>query len=262
MTPRTFPRAGTLRILAAAALPAAALVCVSGCAKTGMPGGGPRDTEPPTVVSTAPADGEAGTSRESVISVAFSEEMDRTSVERALSVDPDVALGRFDWEGPRLTAQPETLLPDSTTIVVSIGEGARDYHGVALSEPFSFAFSTGPSVAAGTITGVVTLGGSVTPDATVWACPGPVAADSAGLVSPCEYQAVTGPDGNFAFRNVRTYDSRYSLVAFLDADGDGAFDSGRETGWIASYRVLIDAPGDSTGGIVLELVPPPSEGSP
>ncbi len=246
---------GGVRLWAAAA--ALTLALSGGCAKTGLPGGGPKDTEPPTVVSTSPAEGATAVARASAIAMEFSEEMDRTSVERAFEIDPDVALGRFEWSGPTVTASPESLLPDSTTVVVTVGEGARDYHGVAIGEDFTLAFSTGASVAAGTVSGTVTFGGNVVDDATVWACPEPVAADTAGNIEACEYETVTGEDGVFLFRNVRTRDRRYSLVAFLDGDGDNVFDSTRETGWIASYAALVDSPGDSVGGLVLELVVPP-----
>jgi hypothetical protein len=234
----------------------AALVCLSGCAKTGMPGGGPKDTEPPTVVSTSPADGTAAVPRESAVAIRFSEEMDRASLERAVSVDPSTALTRFEWDGPVVTARPESLLPDSTTIVVTVGDGARDYHGVAMQQPFSFAFSTGPAVAAGVISGTVTLDGNPVAGAVVWACPGPVVADTAGTVTPCGDATLTKEDGRFLFRGIRTQERRYSLVAFLDSDGNGAFDTSVETGWIASFAALIDAPGDSVGGADLEIVAP------
>jgi len=234
-----------------------ALALIAGCAKTGMPGGGPKDTDPPVIVATTPGSGAAGVDRESALTIEFSEEMDRSSVERSLTIDPDVALGRFEWTGTTLRTSPRSLLPDSTTIVVTLGGDARDYHGVAIAEAVSFAFSTGPDVATGTIAGVATFDDRAASGALVWACPEAIVADSAGVVQPCEYDAVAGEDGAFVIRNVRTHPRRYGLVAFVDRDGDGMFDTSRETGWIASLLALIDSPGDSVGGIELVLLPPP-----
>jgi hypothetical protein len=238
------------------------LVALSGCAKTGMPGGGPRDTEPPVVVSTVPADRSAGVDRSTDITIEFSENMNRTSVERSVTIEPQVPLGRLTWEGDVLTARPDTLLPDSTTFMVSVGDGARDHHGVDMREPFRFAFSTGYDVMAGIISGTVTFEGAPVPDAVVWACPEAVAADSLGLVSPCEYETVTNDTGAFMFRNVRTRSRRYGLVAFVDGDGDRRYDTTSEKGWIDYAGASLDTPGDSLGGIELRLFEPASEGTP
>ncbi len=114
--------------------------CMSaGCARPGPPGGGPLDSTPPAVVRTTPADGATDVPPETPIEIEFSEEMGRDSVERALSMTPNVGLDVPRWRGTTLTTRVLTGgLPDSTTFVVTIGPAALDYHSVALGTPRSF----------------------------------------------------------------------------------------------------------------------------
>jgi hypothetical protein len=103
---------------------------------------GPKDTEPPRVVSTSPKDGEMLFAQmfqyPIPITVNFSEPMDQKSVEEAFQIDPPEQ-GTFGWSGNSVTFTPSTWsLSFQTT--VTIGTGAKDLAGNPLAAPFTFSF--------------------------------------------------------------------------------------------------------------------------
>ena len=149
---------------------ALAPVLISGCARVGAPTGGPADSTPPVVVLTEPENAATGVGRDTGIRIEFSEEMNRRSVERGFSIEPDIELKNLRWDDAVLVATPDAELPDSTTFVVGIAESAEDYHGVAMETPLVLMFSTGGTLDTGVISGAVTMVGERVPGATVWAC--------------------------------------------------------------------------------------------
>ncbi len=232
------------------------LACLAGCAKPGSPGGGPADEQPPEIMRTAPADGETHVDVASTIDIEFSEEMNRPSVERSLSIVPDLEGLRQTWRGRTLSVDPTASLPESTTVVVEIAASAQDYHSVAAGRPFSFAFSTGAFIDKGIITGAVTSGGDPLARARVWACVGAAGPDSTGLVWPCGYSTSTDENGVFLLRNVRPAATPYTIVAFLDGNSDGRYAPAAETGGVLEGAALVEAQGDSVGDLVIPVGPP------
>ncbi len=103
---------------------------------------GPKDTEPPRVVSTSPKDGEMLFAQlfqyPIPISVTFSEPMDQKSVEEAFQIDPPEQ-GTFAWSGNSVTFTPSTWSLSFQTTVI-IGTGAKDLAGNPLAAPFTFSF--------------------------------------------------------------------------------------------------------------------------
>lgn len=251
------PGAATAAVSKAAMwLLAAALALVGGCAKPGPPGGGPVDEQPPTVVRTLPEDGALDVAGSSLIEIEFSEEMNRQAAERSLGIVPGVELRNFRWKGRTLVVEPAESLPDSTTMIIEIGASARDYHEVAIGRPFSFAFSTGDALDTGTIEGSVTAGGDAVKNAIVWACQGPAAPDSSGALQSCGYASSTGEDGRFRMVNVKASAAPYTLIGFVDQDGDGRYMRDKETGAVLEDAALVAARGDSVGGLIVPVEPP------
>jgi len=247
-----FPSARGVRTAAAVA----SLVVAFGCARVGPPTGGPSDSAPPEVVSTFPENGDVSVDLRAPIRIDFSEDMNREAVARAFTITPDVDLVNFRWSGNTILTEPREGYPDSTTLVVRIGESAQDYHNVAMGTAFVFAFSTGESVDRGTVTGSVTLDGAPINEATIWVCEGPVEPDSLGVLQRCGYEAVSGDDGTFRVDNVRPLGSPYDVVAFVDTNGDGRYATGSEVGWVAVNAARVAALGDSVGGIEVRVVIP------
>ncbi|MCD4690824.1 Ig-like domain-containing protein [bacterium] len=238
---------------------AAALMPFQGCAKPGPPPGGPLDEDPPCIITTEPLDGALNVALDSNIGVLFSEEMNRSSVERAVEIIPDVTFRNPRWKGPRLEIRPGEGLADSTTYVVRIRESARDYHSVSMEHSAVFAFSTGPSIDDGGILGAVTAEGEPVPGATIWACPGVPEPDSLGVLIRCGRETMTGESGRFALAFVRPSDEPYTLVAFLDGNSDGIYTPAEETGIVSVGAVTVATRCDTARGVSLAIRPPAAD---
>ena len=240
---------------------AAAAKLAAGCARVGMPGGGPADTTPPLVVSSAPQQAAKGVALDTMIRLEFSESMNRVNVERGFSIAPPTALKNFAWEGDALVVRPQAALPESTTFVVRLAETADDYHGVKMDSAFVLTFSTGPTVDTGVVGGEVAIAGEPVPGATVWVCRRSLRAQS-GEIERCRYEATTGPDGAFIVNGVAARELPYTVVAFLDVDEDGVYSVREEAGAIAAVEARITEPGAEATGIKIEIVDPLDEGAP
>jgi hypothetical protein len=254
---KTLPSARAFALVAALAASALAV----GCARVGQPGGGPADTTAPEVVSTEPADGAVGVPRDTTVRLHFSEDMDHVSVERAFSIEPEVELKNLRWDGEALVVRPSVGLPDSTTLTVRVAESATDHHGVALEAPFALMFSTGSSLDTGVIDGVVSMLGEDVPGAVVWACRRDVVTDGPA-VRACRYATTTGPDGSFRISGVAASERPYTVLAFIDSDGDNVYTVGEETGRVAETAARIDTVGAAASGIRIELSDDLSDGLP
>lgn len=244
--------------LGAAGIPVAvfaaalAAVLAAGCARVGPPTGGPADSTPPEVTATEPADGATGVGRDTEIRIEFSEDMARVAVERGFSIEPDVDLRNLRWEGHTLIALPDGDLPDSTTFTVRIADSVQDYHGVAMETPLALMFTTGGTLDRGIISGAVSMSGEGVAGATVWACRRGVTAED-GVVQRCRYAATTDRDGTFTISGVAASERPYTLLAFIDSDGDDVYTVREEAGRIADTAALIDGSYTPATGIQIEL---------
>jgi len=95
----------------------------------------------PTVTATNPADGAQAVPLDATIEIDFSTLMDTASVERALTVSPQLPF-QLSWAGERLTIEPDTHLAANHRYTISIGVGARDQAGTPLAETYRLSFLT------------------------------------------------------------------------------------------------------------------------
>ncbi len=133
----------------------AVAAAVLGCAEIGRPPGGPIDTTPPAVVSASPDSLETGVNPAAPVTVTFSEKVDKNSVRDWFFLTPYRRIEAMDWDGPAVTVRFRDGLPRDSTVSVVIGSGVLDRDGNRIAAPFRRTFSTGSSVAPGTVAGTI-----------------------------------------------------------------------------------------------------------
>jgi hypothetical protein len=102
---------------------------------------GNNDNNPPNITSTSPSNGATGISTSTVISITFSLEMDHSSVESAVSINPAVT-GIFSWNGTTVTFTPSAVLNEGTSYTVTISSAASSSSGLNLTSNYVFSFTT------------------------------------------------------------------------------------------------------------------------
>lgn len=154
MSNATTPAVGRRKRSGASLLAALALLA-SACATPVPPTGGPPDQTPPVVEASEPVSGAVNV-RDATIRITFSEYVDAASLARALSISPATD-GRLNIRWRRRTATVELPGPlrENTTYVLTLDTNLRDVNGVALREPLTLAFSTGPTINRGRLAGRV-----------------------------------------------------------------------------------------------------------
>ena len=209
------------------------LLVAAGCAQMAPPPGGPRDEVPPTVTTHTSASNATRVALYAAVTIRFSETMDRRSVEEHTKLYPYPGEIDFSWKGTAATLSFSPPLSPERTYICSMGKDARDYHQVAMGNPFSFAFSTGDDLARGRITGKVWHRGKEEEGALVWAYMG----DETTLdehypdpkLDPPHYVAETDSSGDFFLSNLHEdAEVRYRLYAFKDLNRNRRPDFTRE----------------------------------
>ncbi len=190
------------------------------CANPAAPTGGPRDETPPSIVETRPVRDTINVPTDTrSVYLGFSEYVERSSLPQALSVTPqfDQRL-RFDWSGRGVRIELPESLRDSTTYLFSLDTNLRDARGVALEEPITVAFSTGPRINQGQIQGRVVKPKEGQPQSRVdvfaYAVPDTGAAPPTPLPEQPAYRTQTSEEGTFTFEYLR--EQRYYVVALRD----------------------------------------------
>ncbi|MGD8752897.1 MAG: Ig-like domain-containing protein, partial [Anaerolineales bacterium] len=96
---------------------------------------------PPAVVESDPPPG-PGFPLQGPLTLYFNQQMDRPSVENALSGQPSLA-GRFEWlDDTTVVFKPDAALLPDTDVSVSINTSARAANGLTLPEPLRLDFRT------------------------------------------------------------------------------------------------------------------------
>ncbi|WP_340105719.1 Ig-like domain-containing protein [Rhodohalobacter sp. 8-1] len=123
------------------------------CATPVAPTGGPPDRTPPEIINTYPEVGATNFTGDEV-RFEFSEFPDRNSVRDNVTIEPNIGI-QYEVDFSRKTAIVEFAneLPENTTILVKLGSDVSDTRNNTMGSSFDLAFSTGPVIDDGQITG-------------------------------------------------------------------------------------------------------------
>lgn len=197
---------------------------ISGCATPISPSGGARDTEPIEVIQTSP---EVGTTnfRGDQVSFSFNKFPDRNSIRQNITIEPNIGI-QFDLDFGRKSVDVEfsERLPENTTIIVKLGSDVSDTRRNKISSPFDLAFSTGPVIDEGTVSGRLRNNERESVDAgeRVFLFREPI-----DFTSPANYIAQTDTSGSFEFTYLR--EGTYSAIWVNDVNRDRKWNQERES---------------------------------
>lgn len=202
---------------------AAALVLLgAACASPGIPPGGPPDSEAPVVRRIVP-DSNAVDVRANAVFVHFDEVISerpsggtsgRGIVDLGAVVDlsPSDGQERVNWRRTAIEIRPRGGFRPNTTYRVTLRAGVVDLRGNVLEQPLSFAFSTGPTMPAGVIDGVVFD----------WAAAAPARGARVELFLPADttfrWIATADSSGRFRVRDLAA--GTYAVRAWVDENTD------------------------------------------
>ncbi|MFN8587080.1 MAG: Ig-like domain-containing protein [Candidatus Eisenbacteria bacterium] len=210
-------RIRALETLALALLVAAA----SGCAKKGMPTGGPPDLDPPRLVRVVPDSGAAGVPLDTRIVLEFSEGMEPRGTGDAIELAPPVRIRQRRWSGRTLTLVLGDSLAKDRTYTLFIGGNARDRHGNPFSIARSIVFTTAPVFPPGALEGKIDAVGFRAPGTLLWAYRDGRAPDSTAR----DFDALGVADGQGHFRiSGIAAPARWRLWAFADLNHNRSFE--------------------------------------
>ncbi len=127
-----------------------------GCANQLPPGGGDVDKIPPEIINIFPENGTTNF-KDDYFEIEFSEYVDKRSVQEAIFISPEIEQDiEYDWSGKSLEVYIGDSLKENTTYTVTIGSGVVDLNNKnPMDRAVNFAFSTGPKIDRGEITGKV-----------------------------------------------------------------------------------------------------------
>lgn len=205
---KAFKKAGLLLL--------AGIFAFTSCAIPVLPTGGPQDEEPPAIIESEPAAESVNVSTD-FVRIVFSEFVDQASFAQALNVSPafDRPL-QYRWRKKRVDITFPEPLRENTTYILSIDTNLRDVNRVALKQPITLAFATGPVINKGKIGGQVIeplKGGPVAGfDIFAYARPDSTLPDS--LPDSPAYRTQTDDNGRFSFDYMS--EQPYFVIGLLD----------------------------------------------
>ncbi|HYW35884.1 MAG TPA: Ig-like domain-containing protein [Balneolaceae bacterium] len=125
------------------------------CATPSSPTGGPPDKTGPKIVKATPSTGTVNYKGDKV-ELHFSEYVKRNTLSKALQIEPSTGIKHhLDWGKKSVAIKFNRSLPDSTTLIITVGTDFSDLHGNTMDKPYKIAFSTGPSIDKGQLVGQV-----------------------------------------------------------------------------------------------------------
>ncbi|MEP1150238.1 MAG: Ig-like domain-containing protein [Balneola sp.] len=116
------------------------------------PTGGPPDKVGPNIEETVPKTGTVNFKGKK-FSFEFSEFVNRATFEKELNIEPELGIEySVKWRRKTATVEFERDLPDSTTVIITVGGNTTDTRNNKIGAPIQLAVSTGDEIDKGEIT--------------------------------------------------------------------------------------------------------------
>ena len=209
------------------------LFSLHSCATPLAPTGGPTDKEGPSIIRTVPQNLQTGVSSQRV-EIEFSEYVNRNSLSSNLQIEPDIGIDyQLSWKKKTLFIDFDSPLPDSTTLLITLGNKVSDTRNNAMGASEVIAFSTGDQIDTGGLIGKVLNAetGKGLEGKEVFLFPNTYDVQQKAL-----YRTETDTGGTFRFNYVR--ETEYSIVHFEDRNRNKIWDSLLESAHAFNIRSL------------------------
>lgn len=228
----------------------AMFILAASCAKQTTPSGGPKDSIPPTLITSVPANGQTNFKMKT-ITLTFDEFVNVNNPREQIIITPSVG------KNPQVIAKKKNIimtldadLQDSTTYTINFRESVQDLTEKNPAENLKLAFSTGSYIDSLSISGKVfdLQKGKELKNATVAIYHN---ADTFDIFThKPQYFTQTNNEGEFALENLKP--GAYYIYAFEDKNKNLLVDSKSELYGFKASPVTIQSGNDST--ITINLV--------
>lgn len=205
----------------------AAVLTGPGCANIVPPGGGPRDSLPPVLISASPKDsGTFVTSQKIVLN--FDEFVELKSPNEKVLVAPYPKQSpQIEYKLRTVTIRLKDSLLPNTTYVIDFGDAIADLNESNLLRNFRYVFSTGSQIDTNELRGNIILAETGKTDSTMFALLYRKEEDSTVAKESPPYVARVNGKGQFRFTNLPS--GSYYVYGLLDADGNKKYNQPIET---------------------------------
>ncbi|KAI9449337.1 hypothetical protein F5148DRAFT_1340938 [Russula earlei] len=206
-------------------------VCISGCANIIPPGGGPRDSIPPHLLTAVPKDSAINVNS-TRITLTFDEFVEVKDAQQNLVISPfPKNTPNVDYKLRTVTIKLRDSLEPNTTYSLNFGNAIRDVNEGNVFKNFTYVFSTGSRVDSNSFSGKVILAETGKIDTTLIVVLHRNLDDSAIVKTRPRYYARLDGKGKFTFNFLprgefgifvvpndysKKYDDSTKLFAFLD----------------------------------------------
>lgn len=218
-----------------AALSIISILIAGGCANIGTPSGGPRDEDPPILVSANPNPGSILVDRNKM-TLTFNELVNVKDAFSKVVVSPtSKSVPRISSSGRRVTIEFDSLVPN-TTYTVDFADAIEDNNEGNKIPSFTYTFSTGETIDTMRISGRVMDARNLEPRQGILVGVHSNPADSAFTSSRLLRVAKTDDRGRFTIRGLAP--GLYRVFALDDKDNDYKYSSPEED--IAFYEFTVE----------------------
>jgi len=194
------------------------------CATPVAPTGGPADKTGPKIENTTPETGAVNFEGRK-FSFEFSEFVNRSSFQTELNIEPDLGIEyEVNWRRKTAAVEFKNELPDSTTIIITVGGNTTDTRSNKMGAPVQLAVSTGNEIDEGEIIGRLRNVETGEPETDVKIL---LYREPFDLTNAANYSSEPDTGGVFRFGYLRA--GRYKAFALDDRNRNKTWDKVSET---------------------------------
>lgn len=212
------------------------------CARQGQPTGGPKDNDPPELISSNPKNG-AKNFQGNTIELEFNEYVKLKDPKDEILITPSFGPNtRFIVKKNRVIITPENKLLDTTTYSMAFREGIQDINEGNPAEDLHMAFSTGPTIDSLRINGTIseTFKENIPEKITI----GLYQSDTFDIFKHKPFLfSKSDKKGHFSIPNLKP--GKYFVYAFDDKNKNQKVDSKSERYGFSSKEIVLPETKDS-----------------